>query len=140
MRRIVYIGIGGFLGAISRYGLKNWQVLHISSQFYLNTVIINIVGCFILALFLRLAFDIWELDSDFRLGIATGFIGAFTTFSTLCRETIGLLFSGAVMYSLLNLVFSVTAGITAVYLGDMCAKKIIILKEVLEDNSKSLIE
>ena len=140
MRRIVYIGIGGFLGAISRYVLKNWQALHISSQFYLNTVIINIVGCFILALFLRLAFDIWELDSDFRLGIATGFIGAFTTFSTLCRETIGLLFSGAVMYSLLNLVFSVTAGITAVYLGDMCAKKIIILKEVLEDNSKSLIE
>lgn len=137
MRRIIYIGIGGFLGAISRYVLKNLQVLHISSQFYLNTVIINIIGCFILALFLRLAFDIWELDSDFRIGISTGFIGAFTTFSTLCRETAGLLFSGVALYSLLNLIFSVGAGLAAIFLGDMCAKKIIIIKEILEDTSKS---
>jgi CrcB protein len=114
--------------------IKNWPVLHISSQFYLNTVIINIVGCFILSLFLRLAFDIWELDSDLRLGIATGFIGAFTTFSTLCRETVALLLSGAALYSLMNLIISVTAGITAIYLGDICAKKIMILKELLEDN------
>lgn len=134
MRRIIYIGVGGFLGAISRYWIKNWSVLHISSQFYLNTVIINIVGCFLMALFLRLAFDIWELDPDLRLGIATGFIGAFTTFSTLCRETVTLFLSGAVIYSLLNLILSVTAGIAAIYLGEIVAKKIIILKEMLGEN------
>lgn len=128
MRRIIYIGIGGFLGAISRYLFKNWQVMNTSSQFYLNTVIINIVGCFILALFLRLAFDIWELDADFRLGIATGFIGAFTTFSTLCRETVDLLFNISITSSLIYLLLSAAVGLAAIFMGDAGAKGIINLR------------
>lgn len=134
MRRYICIGIGGSIGAIARYIIKNWQILHISDEFHLDTVVINITGCFILALFLRLAFDIWELDSDFRLGIATGFIGAFTTFSTFCREIAGLFLSGDVLFSLLNLIFPVMAGLTAIFLGDMCAKKIIKAKDRVGDN------
>ena len=137
MRRYIYIGIGGFLGAILRYVLKNWQVLHLSNKFYLNTVIINIIGCFILAFFLRLAFDIWEIDSDIRLGISTGFIGAFTTFSTLCKEFTVLLFSGDAFFSFFYLLLSIGAGLCAVYLGDASAKKIIIIKEILGDTSKT---
>jgi len=136
VRRYIYIGFGGSLGAVLRYVLKNWQILHFSSKFYLNTIMINIIGCFVLAFFLRLAFDIWEVDSDFRLGISTGFIGAFTTFSTLCREVSGLLLSGDVIFSLLYLLFSIGAGLCAVYSGDILAKRIIIVKESLENSSK----
>lgn len=131
MRRYVLIGIGGFAGAVLRYTLKNWEVLHISSQFYMNIMIINIAGCFILAFFLRLAFDIWEMDSNLRLGIATGFIGAFTTFSTLCREAVSLVFNANVPFFFMYLFLSVAGGLAAVYLGDMAAKKVIRIKELL---------
>ncbi|HYE83976.1 MAG TPA: CrcB family protein [Clostridia bacterium] len=137
MRRYIYIGIGAFLGAIARYVLKNWQFLHVNSPLRPETIIINITGCFILAFFLGLAFDIWELDPDLRLGTATGFIGAFTTFSTLCRDSADLLLSGYIFLSAVNLLLSVAAGLTAVYLGDISAKKIIALKEQLEDSSKN---
>lgn len=137
MGKYTCIGIGGFLGAILRYVLKNWHVLHLSNKYYFNTVIINIIGCFILAFFLRLAFDIWDVAPDFRLGISTGFIGAFTTFSTLCREMTGLLFSGDVFFAFLYLLFSIGAGLCAVYLGDILAKMIMLVKEILGESSKN---
>ncbi len=134
MRRYTYIGFGGFLGAVSRYALKNWQILNISNNLHLNILIINIIGCFILTYFLRLAIDVWAVDPDIRLGISAGFIGAFTTFSTFCRDTVGLLFSGNILFSIINTVLSVIAGLAAIYLGDMCAKKLIKVMELSENN------
>ncbi|MHB1391826.1 MAG: fluoride efflux transporter FluC [Clostridia bacterium] len=137
MRKYTYIGIGGFLGAVSRYALKNWQVLNVSNLYHLNIVIINIIGCFILTYFLRLAIDVWEVDTDIRLGISAGFIGAFTTFSTLCRDTVDLLLSGDILFSIISTFLSVIAGLAAIYLGDMGAKKLIKVMELFESNSNS---
>lgn len=136
MRRYILIGLGGFLGAIARYILKNWSVLNISSRLPLTIIIINILGCFALAFFLKLAFEIWEVDTGIRLGIATGFIGAFTTFSTLCKEAMGLLLIGDVLLAIFYLALSIAAGFAAIYLGEVCAKRIIKLHEKIEDNSK----
>jgi fluoride ion exporter CrcB/FEX len=54
----------------------------------------NVLGAFALAFILTIAFEIWTFDSDIRLGVTTGFLGAFTTFSTLCKETVGLMQNG----------------------------------------------
>lgn len=129
MRRYIYIGIGGAAGAISRYALKTLEVFHITDRFYLNTLAINITGCFVLAFFLRLAFEILDIDPDLRLGVTTGFIGAFTTFSTFCRDTVNLLFNGDMLFSFINILLSLTAGFAAIYIGDMSAKKLIKVKE-----------
>lgn len=137
MRRYIFIGIGGFLGANIRFAIKSWQVISDGNLFYTSTIIINSLGCFVLALFLRLAFDIWELNQDLRLGITTGFIGAFTTFSTLCRETTVLFSAGKSFLSLVNLILSVTAGLAAIYSGGAAAKKIIKLKGV-SDEAKNI--
>jgi fluoride ion exporter CrcB/FEX len=56
----------------------------VNSRF--NTLVVNLVGCFLLAAILTLALEVLEISSDLRLGVSTGFIGAFTTFSTLCKE------------------------------------------------------
>jgi len=116
---------------------KNLQLLHLGSKFYYNILIINIIGCFVIAFFLRLTFDIWQLDSNSRLGISTGFIGAFTTFSTLCKEFTALLFGGYVFFSLIYLLLSIVVGLFSVYLGDTAAKKISEFKELPGDNSKT---
>lgn len=129
MRRWLYIGAGGFLGAIFRYAVKNLELFSSGGTFKFNILFINITGCFIIAFFLRLAIDIWDLDADLRLGVSTGFIGAFTTFSTFCKEYTGLLSNGDVFLSSVYLFLSVTVGIFAVYLGDSLAKKVMFIKE-----------
>jgi len=55
--------------------------------FPVNTLLINVAGSFILCLVLTIGFDVWKIDVDVKQGITTGLIGAFTTFSTFCKET-----------------------------------------------------
>jgi CrcB protein len=86
--------IGGALGAMLRLAVKNISIGQYQGSFPLNTLIINISGSFVLAFFLTMTLEFFEFDADVRLGISTGFLGAYTTFSTLCRESVLLLAGG----------------------------------------------
>lgn len=123
MRKYLYIGIGGFLGAISRYLIKNVPIYHYHENIPLNTLIINVTGSFIIALILTVAFEVWEFDPDIRLGIATGFLGAYTTFSTLCKETVGLMTQGFYFSALSYMTVSAMLGLAAVFLGVVFARE-----------------
>nr|WP_242851510.1 CrcB family protein [Clostridium sp. DMHC 10] len=90
MKKYLLIAGGGALGAILRFIIKNINFYNYKQAIPLNTLIINITGSFVLALISTIAIDNLELDNDIRLGITTGFIGAYTTFSTMCKETVGL--------------------------------------------------
>jgi len=86
------VAVGGFLGAISRFGVEQcFAGLVRSTGFPWGTLIINLMGCFVLSLFLTVALDLLVISPFIRLGVATGFIGAFTTFSTFSLETVQLL-------------------------------------------------
>lgn len=125
MRKYIFISIGGILGAISRYLIKEIHIYNYHENIPLNTLIINITGSFILALILTIAFEIWEFDSDIRLGIATGFLGAYTTFSTLCKETVGLIHEGFYFSAVSYLIVSTMLGLAAVYLGIILAREVV---------------
>lgn len=124
MRKYILIGIGGFVGAILRFLLKNTLWIA-SSPLPAATLLINISGSFVLGLFLTLAYEIWELEADLRLAAATGFLGAFTTFSTLCKETIGLFDMKQGLSFIVYPIVSVVFGLLAVYLGIALAKEFI---------------
>lgn len=123
MRKYIYIGIGGFLGAILRFLTKNIPIYSYHENVPLNTLFINVTGCFILALVLTVAFEIWKFDAEIRLGIGTGFLGAYTTFSTLCRETSELLFKGYYFSAVSYITISVLLGLAAVYFGVVLARE-----------------
>ena len=123
MRKYIYIGIGGFLGAILRFLSKNMPIYNYHENVPLNTLFINVTGCFVLALVLTVAFEIWKFDADIRLGIGTGFLGAYTTFSTLCKETSELLFKGYYFSAVSYITLSVVLGLAAVYLGVVLARE-----------------
>jgi CrcB protein len=125
MRKYIYIGIGGLLGAISRYLIKGIKIYHYHENVPLNTLIINITGCFILALVLTIAFEVWKFDASLRLGIATGFLGAYTTFSTLCKETVGLIYQGDYFSAITYITDSTIVGILAAYLGIVIAREVV---------------
>lgn len=123
MRKYIYIGIGAFLGAALRF----WaQAIPIGESFhvYFGTLLINIAGCFLLALILTAAFEVWELDPSIRLGLTTGFLGAFTTFSALCKQTTELLFRGDYYLAAAYLTLCAMLGLGAVYAGVIAARLI----------------
>lgn len=134
MKKYIFIALGGMLGAILRYTIEHIHIYHYKEVVPINTLLINISGSFILALVLTVAFEIWEFSSDVRLGIATGFLGAYTTFSTMCKETVNLMNQGYYYSSISYICFSAMLGLAAAYFGVVLAREIVV-KLVRENNS-----
>ena len=76
-----------------------------------------------------------EVDADLRIGLSTGFLGAFTTFSTLCKETVSLMAGGNFFLAISYMTVSAILGLAAVYFGIVMAREAIIklVKPTLED-------
>lgn len=117
MRGILAVGAGGFVGALARYGVGLAVARFWTRDFPLATLLINVSGSFVLGLFSTWAAGRIGVDPAWRLFVATGFVGAYTTFSTFEYETERLLQTGAAGWALLNVVTSVVAGFAAVRLG-----------------------
>lgn len=121
--KVVVVAFGGALGAAARYGVAVLVARFWTSSFPLATFLINVSGSFILGFFATFAAEKSALDPLWRLLVATGFVGAYTTFSTFEYETQTLAESGAMMFAVANVVGSVVAGFAAVQLGVMLARR-----------------
>ncbi len=95
MREMVLVGVGGFLGAVARYAVSNLTHDFTGRDgFPFGTLVVNIVGSFLLGLLFVLGEARDILTPAFRNLVFVGVIGAFTTFSTFSLETVNLLASG----------------------------------------------
>ena len=121
--RFVIVAIGGAAGAVARYAVMLAVALFWKREFPLATFLINISGSFILGVFATFAAEKMTIDPAWRLLVATGFVGAYTTFSTFEYETQRLTESGAVSWGIVNILTSVIAGYAAVQLGVMLARR-----------------
>jgi len=83
-----WICLGAAFGASARYLVSRWGARLISADFPYGTLIINITGSFILGLFLIWTTERVLADPRWRLVIAIGFCGSYTTFSSYAFETI----------------------------------------------------
>lgn len=126
MRKYIFIGTGGFFGAILRLYIKSIPIYNYKELIPLNTLFINISGSFILALITTLALEVLQIDPDIRLGICTGFLGAYTTFSTMCKEAVTLMNNGNYFSFITYLTNSVFLGLAAVFLGVIVAREVIL--------------
>jgi fluoride exporter len=111
------IAIAGAAGALARYGIEGLVSRHAPGAFPWGTFAVNISGSFALGLVFVLATERMGLDPWLRSAVTIGFLGAYTTFSTLSLESYRLLEDGAVALALLNALGSPVAGIAAVYAG-----------------------
>lgn len=138
MRKYIFISIGGILGAISRYLIKGIQIYHYHENVPINTLLINISGSFIMALILTVAFEVWDFDTNIRLGITTGFLGAYTTFSTLSKETVELMKEGYYFSAISYIAVSTMAGIAAAYFGIVLAREVVskLIKKYKEESEE----
>lgn len=83
---VILVAIGGFFGAIARFAIGNLQKRYYKGDFPLATLFVNLLGAWLLGLLLGM-----NVQKDVYLLVGTGFMGAFTTFSTFKLESIRLL-------------------------------------------------
>jgi len=116
MTHILYIGIGGFVGAISRY-LVSKYLNNIISTFPLGTLTVNVIGSFILGFIVYSIFYGKSIPVNLRDMITIGFIGALTTMSTLSYESFRLAELNEIFFSCLNLFLNIFLCLLAIYFG-----------------------
>lgn len=122
MPTVVGIAVAGALGALARYGLEGLVSRRTGGQFPWGTLVVNVSGAFALGLFFTLATERWAAAPWLRSSATIGFLGAYTTFSTLSFESYRLAADRAVGLAALNLAGSCAAGLAAVYLGVVLAR------------------
>ena len=124
MMNFFIIGIGGFFGAVARYGVALWIGRQWGRSFPLGTFVINVSGSFLIGLLMSLLTERFMVNPQWRLLFVVGFLGAFTTFSTFEYETGALLKDGEWLIAMLNITLSVIVGFMALKLGEVIAKSI----------------
>jgi len=114
--RLVLIAVGGALGALFRYGVEGLVDSRLGPT-VLGTFVVNVSGALALGVFLGITEGRWIAPPLARPAIAIGFLGAYTTFSSLAFETIDLAESGSLLAAFVNMAGSAAAGLAAVYAG-----------------------
>lgn len=124
LAKYMAVAAGGALGAILRYYLGGTLLARTAMPFPTATFVINITGSFIIGFFLTLATERLHINPYWRLAVAVGFVGAYTTFSTFEYETARLVEDGDFLHALLNVVLSIVLGFAAVWAGIIAARKV----------------
>lgn len=114
---ILLVGAGGFLGAISRYLVDGWVAGVTGGGFPWGTLVVNLTGSFVLGLLFALSVERGVLSPALRAPVLIGFIGAYTTFSTLTLETWRLVEDGSYIAAVGNIGGSMALGLVAVVAG-----------------------
>jgi len=115
--KYLWIGLGGFAGAIARYWVGGFIGSRMGTRFPFGTFLVNISGCFLIGLLITILDERTNLPTELRFLLPIGFVGAYTTFSTFEFETFRSATQGQIGIGLLNVVLSVVVGYVAVYLG-----------------------
>lgn len=117
MIRVLAIAFAGALGALARWGLSGAAQRWFPTSFPGGTLVVNVVGCFLLGLLATVALERLTLSPTSRTALLVGFLGAFTTFSTFGWETLQLLRDGDLVKAGLNVGLSVVLGVAACWGG-----------------------
>lgn len=117
------IGIGGALGAMSRYWLgKTVQSLVKNDFFPFGTMTVNMVGCLLIGYLMGLVEYRGLLGTEGRLLLVVGLLGGFTTFSSFSYETLQLIKSGDTFQALTNIAIQTCGGLILVWIGNLASR------------------
>ncbi len=121
---VLGVAVFGALGALARYGVSLWALRFLGSAFPFGTLIVNVLGSFCLGFLAEAALGDPGLTARTRTILGTGFLGAFTTFSTFGVETLRAIEAGSWGVAAGNVAFNVVGGLVAVALGFALARQL----------------
>ena len=122
MRILLIIGTGGFIGSVFRYLLSQWMQRIFETTFPVGTLVVNIAGSFIIGIIYALSEKGGILTPEWRMFLAVGICGGFTTFSSFAYENLNMLNLEQYLYTTIYVGASLIFGLLAVYLGNLIVK------------------
>ncbi len=127
MQKILFIALGGSIGALLRYILSQYIGSLNVSAFPYGTFLVNLIGCFFVGCFYTI-FERISYLSEFRAFFVIGLLGAFTTFSTYMMESFNLFQDSEILLGLLNIILSNIFGLFCIILGILFARLIFLAR------------
>jgi CrcB protein len=122
MVKIFLIGFAGFVGTLARYWLSGVLARRYGETFPLGTLVVNLLGCFLVGLLFYLLQERYLVNQNVRSIVLIGLLGGFTTFSSLGLQTFTLLQDSEIALAALNMVASNVLGLFLVWAGYTLAK------------------
>ena len=116
IKKILFLGVGGFVGSNARYWISVLMIRLTGGNFPFGTLAVNSIGCLLLGM-LAGASNTWNISPGVKLMLGTGFLGALTTFSTFSVETVELFEKSSHLSAVLNTGFNLGIGFAAAALG-----------------------
>ena len=118
---LLLVALGGAAGSVLRY-LIGGRVQHFAPHgFPLGTLFVNVVGCFLIGIFIRQFMNV-QTHNYLRALLMVGFCGGFTTFSAFSMETVGLIEGGEYPRAIAYITLSVLLCLTATFAGMNAAR------------------
>lgn len=117
METILFVAIGGGVGSVTRYLTSVWAAERFGVDFPYGTLLVNVVGCYLIGLFMVLATERFMLPAHWRLLVASGFLGGLTTFSSFGYETLKLVQDGELLPAVQNVAANLFTGLAATWIG-----------------------
>jgi fluoride exporter len=124
-QRLFWICLAGALGTGARYLIGSWSAARFGTAFPYGTLIVNVLGCFAIALVMQLAISISSFPLTLRLALTTGFMGGLTTYSSFAYETTALVRNGSSSAALGNFAVTTVVCFAAVLLGSALARLLV---------------
>lgn len=124
MIKTLVVFAGGGIGSVLRYLMSGWMYALFGADFPYGTFAVNIIGSFVIALFLTVAEDRFLVSPEMRAFVAIGILGGFTTFSSFTYETLALFRDGSFFFGATNIVASISVALFAAWLGILIGKLI----------------
>ncbi len=125
MKALLYVAIGGALGAVLRYSISSGIYHWFGRGFPYGTLVVNVIGSLAIGLLTILLVEKFNVSQELKLGLVVGVLGALTTFSTFSWDTLHLLEQGFVQKAFLNILLNVTVCIGAAWLGALWARSMV---------------
>jgi CrcB protein len=125
MRELLIVGAAGAAGAIARYAVSGWTYELAGARLPWGTLVVNVAGCFLLGLLMHVSVATTLVPAAWRLALATGFLGALTTFSTFSYETVRELERGSWGAAGANVALNLAIGLPATWLGLVLARRMV---------------
>lgn len=124
MRDLVALFLGGGFGATARYGTALAANRYLGVGFPWGTLVANVVGSLLIGILMHFTMTTEWMTPRAKLGLVTGFCGAYTTFSTFSYETLGTLQAGQYKVAAVSIVLNLGLCLSATWLGYYGASRI----------------
>lgn len=114
---LIACALGGGFGAVFRYITYLYIIHAFEKQVFFGTLIVNILGSFLMGILYWLMIEKFKLDEVWRCLFMVGFLGAFTTFSSFSLDVLKMLQGGLLVQAFSYTIISVVSCIFAIFLG-----------------------